>query len=159
MNGKQKTYPIGEEKINSPESILRVGKSRAEKIAGMVFPGFSKEASEALIQNEALLVVSKVFMNDITFWRNNTGAVVDDGRLIRFGIPGQADTSGLIKPFGTRLEIEFKRKGKKQSEAQKNFQKMIESFGGIYLLCDGDIMNQIIKPLHEYLCLMEGKVR
>lgn len=159
MSESKKTYPQGEERINAPESILRVGTGRAEAIKSLVLPRFSKEASEELIQSQAVLAICKIFMSDITIWRNNTGAAIDGDRFIKYGIAGQADYSGLIKPFGTRLEIEFKRKGKKQSDRQKSFQKMIEAHGGIYLLCDGDIMNQLVIPLDKYLQLMEGKVR
>lgn len=80
-------------------------------------------------------------------WRQNTGAVVSEykgkRRFMRFGLPGQADITGILQEpeprgrgAGIRLEIECKRPGGKQSEAQQEFQTMIQSMGGIYLLVD-----------------------
>ncbi len=72
-------------------------------------------------------------------WRQNTGVATYDNlvagtsRKVRFGLPGQADLSGIL-PDGKRLEIEVKRPGGRQSEEQKAFQEMIERFGGLYIL-------------------------
>lgn len=72
--------------------------------------------------------------DDVRAWRSNTGAAIDrKGRMIRFGVPGQADISGILAG-GRRLEIEVKIGITKQSKAQKQFQKMIERMGGLYIL-------------------------
>lgn len=52
---------------------------------------------------------------------------------MRFGLPGQADLSGIL-PDGKRLEIEVKSVSGIQHESQKMFQAMIERFGGVYIL-------------------------
>ena len=68
-------------------------------------------------------------------WRQNTGAVKipETNRFVRFGIPGQADITG-ITPNGRRVEIEVKQPGKKQTPSQKTFQAMITENGGIYMV-------------------------
>lgn len=66
-------------------------------------------------------------------WRNNTGAAMIKGRLVSFGLKGQADISGIIAG-GRRLEIECKTRTGKQREAQIIFQGMIERYGGLYVL-------------------------
>ena len=72
---------------------------------------------------------------DVRLWRANTGVGVtpDGARIVRFGIPGQADLSGLLID-GRRLEIEVKMPGRTQSEAQLMFGEMILRYGGVYLL-------------------------
>ena len=55
-----------------------------------------------------------------------------DGRRITFGIKGGADTDGVLKPDGRRLEVECKTGGARQSKQQKSFEKMITEFGGLY---------------------------
>lgn len=70
---------------------------------------------------------------DLRVWKANTGAVKTDGRFIRFGLPGMADITGILAG-GRRLEIEVKTGSARQTTQQKNFQEMIEHFGGIYIL-------------------------
>lgn len=72
-------------------------------------------------------------------YRMNTGASVSEykgkKRLIRFGTQGMADVLAFTKD--STLWIEAKAStGGKQSEAQKNFQKDVESFGHIYILAN-----------------------
>ncbi len=72
-------------------------------------------------------------------WRANVGVAriggprSAGGRVVRFGLPGQADLTGIL-PSGVRLEIEVKRPGCPQTPEQKAFQKMIDRFGGVYVL-------------------------
>jgi hypothetical protein len=66
--------------------------------------------------------------------RTNTGAAKVKGRFVRFGIPGQPDIQGLISPSGRYIGIEVKTKTGKQSDAQKTFQRVVESLGGIFIL-------------------------
>lgn len=68
-------------------------------------------------------------------WPNNTGAVAsaDKKRFIRYGLKGSADISGILEG-GRRLEIEVKTGEAKQSCRQVDFQRMIEKFGGVYIL-------------------------
>lgn len=111
----------------------------------------TNKSSESQLQAQIILEVCNRFGDAITIWRSNTGAFHDGKRLIRFGVVGQADVSGIMKPLGCRIEIEVKRPGGKQSQAQKNFQRMMLAHGGLYLLCDGDIEGQVITPIKERL--------
>jgi hypothetical protein len=70
---------------------------------------------------------------DLRVWRQNVGALRDiNGRMVKFGVPGAADISGILVD-GRRLEIECK-VGTRQRPEQKNFERMILQFGGVYLL-------------------------
>jgi len=71
----------------------------------------------------------------IRIWRNNTGAFRDaTGRLVRFGLPGSADITGIMRRGGRRLEIEVKTATGRQTEQQAAFQNMITLYGGVYIL-------------------------
>lgn len=99
--------------------------------------------SEAWIQHEIL----KAFGANqyLRLWRANVGVgwfangeparVNDPGAYpVKFGTPGQADLSGLFWPSGRRLEIECKTERGRLSEDQLSFQRMIETFGGLYVV-------------------------
>lgn len=67
-------------------------------------------------------------------WRQNTGvARMGPDRVVRFGVPGQADLTGIL-PGGRRLEIEVKSPTGQQTPEQRNYQRMVERFGGVYVL-------------------------
>ena len=66
-------------------------------------------------------------------WRQNVGTMRINDRVIKYGQKGMADLSGIL-PDGRRLEIEVKTPRGRQSDAQKNWQIMIERFGGVYIL-------------------------
>jgi hypothetical protein len=88
---------------------------------------------EKAIQNEILEALGP--RRDLRIWRINTGVArsMDFKRVIRFGVPGQADISGVLID-GRRLEIEVKTPTGRQSPQQKAFEAMIKSFGGVYIL-------------------------
>ena len=90
---------------------------------------------EAVLTNRILLELTRQCGHLCRVWRQNTGAVLIRGRLVRFGPPGQADISGVLKG-GYRLEIEVKRPGcrRHQRQEQRNFEHMMQSLGGIYIL-------------------------
>ena len=68
-------------------------------------------------------------------WRSSVGIglTFDGSRVIKYGIVGQADLSGIISG-GRRLEIEVKAARGVQSIAQINFGAMITKFGGTYVV-------------------------
>lgn len=72
-------------------------------------------------------------------WPNNTGVGRDMSgeRIIRFGLKGSSDIIGIYK--GLFLGIEVKTGNAVQSKDQKNFQSMLESMGGIYILCKNNV--------------------
>ncbi len=99
-------------------------------------------AGEARIQLAILLAWGAT--PHLRLWRANVGVgwflngeparKTDRGAYpVSFGIPGQADLSGITNT-GRRLEIECKGPRGRQSEDQKRFQAMIARFGGIYIL-------------------------
>ncbi len=88
--------------------------------------------TEKQIQNLILLTFGT--RHDMRLWRANVGAArMGPRRVVRFGVPGQADLTGIL-PGGIRLEIEVKNNSGQQSAEQRNYQRIIERFGGIYVL-------------------------
>ena len=86
---------------------------------------------ERHVQNEILRAFgTKRWMR---IWRANVGVARMGSRVVRFGVPGQADLTGIL-PDGRRLEVEAKSATGRQSIAQRNFQHLIERFGGLYVL-------------------------
>lgn len=86
---------------------------------------------EKAIQNEILRAFGT--KRSMWLWRANTGVAQIGRRVVRFGIPGQADLTGIL-PDGRRLEVEAKSVDGRQTEEQRNYQRMIERFGGVYVL-------------------------
>lgn len=86
---------------------------------------------ERSIQNEIMRAFST--LPGMRLWRANTGAATYGDRMVRYGVPGQADLSGIL-PRGVRLEIECKRPGQVPTEDQVNFGKTITRFGGVYIV-------------------------
>lgn len=68
------------------------------------------------------------------FWQQPTGAAYRGDELIRYGLVGCADISGIIIG-GKRIEIEVKTGKAVQSPQQKNFEAMIKMYGGFYFVC------------------------
>ena len=73
--------------------------------------------------------------SDMRLWRANVLVAKDPktGRVVRAGVRGQADISG-IRAGGQRIEIEVKTPNGRQSKEQRAWQRMIERFDGIYIL-------------------------
>lgn len=88
--------------------------------------------SEAQIQFEILKAYGA--HPRLRVWRQNTGAAMVKGRMVRFGVPGCADILGVISPSGRFLAIECKKATGRQSEDQKRFERMVTSMGGLYVL-------------------------
>jgi hypothetical protein len=99
------------------------------------------------ITSGLLIEIPKRFGGAVVMWRNNrikAKAIGRGGalRMVSAGVDGQADLSGIAhvrysglkKIAGVRVEIEVKGPRDRQSPQQRNFQQMIESHGGIYLL-------------------------
>ena len=69
----------------------------------------------------------------LRIWRANVGVARINRRVVRFGVPGQADLTGILYD-GRKIEIEVKSATGRQTQDQKNFQAMIERFNGVYIL-------------------------
>lgn len=102
--------------------------------------------SEKQVQNAILRAFGT--RPDMRLWRANAGVARIDRRTVRFGVPGQADLTGIL-PGGVRLEIEVKSAAGQQSEAQQNYQRMIERFGGLYVLARS--VNDVRRAIGGYL--------
>jgi hypothetical protein len=90
--------------------------------------------SEAAIMREIMLALGR--RPDVRIWRRNVGLAVPVGRRepVRFGLPGQADLSGIVGPEGWVLEVEVKAPRGRLSDAQRGWGAMIESLGGIWIV-------------------------
>jgi hypothetical protein len=67
-------------------------------------------------------------------WKNFTGVArsMDGKRVIKIGNPGAPDIMGLWR--GRFIGIEVKSGAATQSNDQKLWQKMIETYGGVYIV-------------------------
>lgn len=116
--------------------------------------------SEKKIQHEVLLAVNRKYKNRVRLWRNNVGKgfgawvvmkvmrllqagnseqalqELKQSRPVMFGVNGSPDLQGFIQIYGLAvyLGIEIKDHKGRQSDLQKNFEKMVNQFGGIYIL-------------------------
>lgn len=77
---------------------------------------------------------------DARLWPANTGAARtrnangELGRVVRFGLKGQADLSGILMGSGRRLEIEVKTGTGRLSPAQAAFANVIRRAGGVHIV-------------------------
>lgn len=84
-------------------------------------------------------------------WRNNTGGIYkthgEHQRFFRFGLPGSADILGIQYQTGRFIAIEVKRPGKKPTDLQENFLKIIRHQGGIAMVAHSidDVINYFKK--------------
>ncbi len=74
-------------------------------------------------------------MPELRLFRANVGVAVPMGRdvPVRFGVVGQADVNGIVRG-GRRIEIEVKSPTGKRTPEQVAWGRMVESFGGIYVV-------------------------
>ncbi len=106
---------------------------------------------ESQILQDVLLALGS--RQDVRLFRQNTGvAVTKTGGRVRFGVPGQADLSGvvrLVEHVGLRLEVEVKSARGRVSEEQRAWGMMIAKFGGIYIVTRGadDALEQLDSAL------------
>ena len=103
--------------------------------------------TEKAIQNLILLTFGT--RHDMRLWRANGGVARMGRRVVRFGVIGQADLTGIL-PGGIRLEIEVKGNFGQQTPEQRDYQRIIERFGGVYVLARSvdDVWNAIGRYLH-----------
>ncbi len=103
-------------------------------------------ASEAQIQQ--LIIGALKGRPDIFAWRQSAGG---RGRF-KFGKKGQADISGIIRPWGIRLEIEVKTKKGKLSDEQEAFGDMIRRSGGVYIVTSD--LDEMLAELDRQIALI-----
>ena len=124
------------------------------------YPPGTQQLTTNAITKKILLEIPRAFPGS-RLWRANAGAGVPYGvireavrlltqgrvqeciayltrqRTVTFGIPGQADTSGILAPDGRRLEIEVKSVGDEMRPEQVTFREMVHRTGGIYVVAGG----------------------
>jgi hypothetical protein len=89
---------------------------------------------------------------DLRIWRANViAARTRDGRVVRAGIKGQADISGIMLPTGRRVEIEVKGAGGTLTREQERWRDMIRTFGGAHCVA------RSLEDVREFLKAEGGK--
>lgn len=100
-------------------------------------------------------------MSRIFAFRQNTGAIVIDKRLIRYGHPGSADILAVLDDrfrdpvsqrslAGILLAVETKSSRGKQSADQELFERVITSRGAIYVLARSrEDLSHALAPLWQ----------
>lgn len=113
--------------------------------------------TEKQIQNAILRAFAT--QPGVRLWRANVGVARYGRRTVRFGVPGQADLTGILPvtltcptcgvvagTLGVRLEIECKKPGGEQTIEQQQYERIIKRFGGIYVLaCSVDDVRDAIE--------------
>lgn len=88
------------------------------------------QKNETAIQNVIRAVLSEIGI----VRRNNVGTYLTPyGKPIVIGIPGEPDLT-LFTKTGETIFIEIKTPTGRQSEKQKHFQKVVESYGFRYVI-------------------------
>ena len=90
-----------------------------------------KKRTEQSLVRQIMAYLS--YVPNLRVWRSNTGAAWHGDRIVRYGMPGSADISGIVRG-GRRLEIEVKSQKGKLSKRQDEFGQMIKKMGGVYLV-------------------------
>jgi hypothetical protein len=84
----------------------------------------------------------------LRIWRQNVGAAMVNGRLVRFGQPGCPDILGVMSPSGRLIGVEVKSATGRQSPEQKRFEEMFRSKGAIYILARSlEDVDRVLIPL------------
>lgn len=112
-----------------------------------------KSPAEKQIQNEILRAFGA--RSDMRLWRANAGVAKRGKRVIRFGVVGQADLTGIL-PDGRRLEVEVKSDAGRQSRAQRDYQAMIERFGGVYVLARS--VDDVWRAIRQFLPAVQDAI-
>lgn len=87
--------------------------------------------TETALMRDILIAANQI--PDALFWRVNVGiGWSPDGRVTRYGLPGQADIAGVLR--GRHVEIEVKTPKGRQSQQQERWQRAVERAGGTYVL-------------------------
>lgn len=87
--------------------------------------------TESQLQDAIRLVLNHP---DLVLWRNNCGIAEMRGHRVRFGVgsPGGSDLVGVFR--GRAVFVEIKTPTGRQSPEQRQFQQLVESKGGEYVI-------------------------
>lgn len=100
------------------------------RVQSYILAQLSEEPGCAILQADGTLVGDPHPL--ALFWRQNTGAARAGDRLVRFGVVGQADITGVIR--SRRVDIEVKTATGRQSIEQRAYALHIGYAGGLYIL-------------------------
>jgi hypothetical protein len=99
-----------------------------------------------LLVKTVLLYLGKNASQLCRVWRNETGLGLNPRthKPFKYGLVGSSDILGILNN-GKLLCIECKTGNATQSTQQKNFQRMIDSFNGLYIVvhCPDDALRAI----------------
>ncbi len=102
--------------------------------------------------NEAVLtrlVIARLNAIDgVWAWRQNTGAAKTAHGVIRFGLPGSGDVTGLLV-VGRRLEVELKSDVGRLTAVQRAFGARVTAMGGLYIA--SRTLDGVLTPVLEAL--------
>ena len=99
--------------------------------------------NESVLQR---LVLARLLALGLFVWRQNTGKAQMRGRWVQFGLPGQADLTGVL-PNGRRLEVELKSDSGRLSLDQRAFRDRITASGGLYIAAR--TLDEVLAPVLE----------
>lgn len=104
------------------------------------------DACEAMIQKQVLAKLQELAPRAFFYRTNTGGAHTADGGFMKFGIPGQADVTGVAG--GRFCALELKRRTGRQRKTQVAYQGRVEAAGGLYL-----VVRSVadINPIYELL--------
>ncbi len=98
---------------------------------------------------QQLILAQVSLIEGVFLWRSNAGAArAATGRMVRFGMPGQADLSGVLRG-GFRLEIEVKSATRKLTPEQKAFGNRVLELGGLYWVARS--LDDALRPIRKIL--------
>lgn len=113
---------------------------------------------EKTIQSQCMIAAS--CDPDVLIFRQQSGSfrAMDSDRVVKIGVPGMADSllivSTTITPemVGQRVAIaafaEFKTVTGRQSDAQRNFQRVVQNYGSVYrVIRTADDMRDMIEAV------------
>lgn len=107
--------------------------------------GQNNSAEHSKLLNEILLAFGG--RQDLTLWKNASGAVKIGDRFLRFGLKGSPDILG-IADGGRFVGIEVKTGTGRQTPEQKLFQAMTFRRGGVYIIA------RSLDDVEKGLCLL-----
>lgn len=102
---------------------------------------------ESVVQAQCLEVLASY---GIDARRQNTGAAMQGGRLVRYGERGDPDITGVL-PDGRRLDLEVKRPGERPTPDQLDRLRRTNNAGGVGLWTDDPV--RLINAIRR---LLEG---
>ena len=111
----------------------------------------SEGISAGLLTAMILIEVPKRFPAGTRCWRSSVlvGRALHDDRILRAGLKGQSDISGIMAPSGRFLAIEVKVGKDRMRTHQEAFRSMILRAGGIHVIARD--LEQAIKDIEGQL--------